>query len=206
MIHLLEAHGVRVFSIIEDCHQMDAFSFWRGTAPHVFLNTMKSAEHSRLDGAHELGHLVLHWKGGVRGRDAEREAQMFGAAFLMPRGSVIAEAPRSGKLNQLVKAKRRWNVSVAALAYRMHELKLLTGWQYRSLFIEISRNGYRKSEPNPCQNETSQVLAKVFKALREDGLTMADVADALNIYPDELNKLIFGLVLTPVAGMQSSVA
>ena len=198
MIHLVEAHGVRVFSITEDCHAMDAYSCWRRDRPYVFLNTMKSAERSRMDAAHELGHLVLHWAGGARGRDAEREAERFGSAFLMPEGSVRAEAPRSGRLSQIIRAKRYWNVSAAGLAYRMHTLGLLSDWQYRSLFVEISRSGYRTREPNSSPHETSQVLTKVMKGLREEGLTMKDVGEELSVFPDELNKYMFGLVLTAV--------
>ncbi len=73
MVHQLEAHGVRVFSLSEDCREVDAYSFWRASTPYVFLNTLKSAERSRMDAAHELGHLVMHSLGGPRGRDAERE-------------------------------------------------------------------------------------------------------------------------------------
>ena len=200
MIHLLEAHGVRVFSLTEDNVEMDAFSIWRGDIPYVFLNTMKTPERSRMDAAHELGHLVLHGRGVVRGRDAEREADLFGSAFLMPSGSVIAEAPQSGRLDHIIQAKRHWTVSVASLVYRMHQLGLLTDWQYRSLFIEIGRNNYRTREPNGAQGETSQVLAKVFKALRDEGVTPGQVARKLNILPDELNKALFGLTLTPIIG------
>ena len=48
MIKLLEAKGVRVFSLAEDTRTLDAFSCWRGSTPYVFLNTAKSAEHSRF--------------------------------------------------------------------------------------------------------------------------------------------------------------
>src|SRR5215211_2579591 len=60
MVHLLEAHGVRVFSLTPEYSGVDAFSFWRDGVPFVFLNTMKTAERGRFDAAHELGHLVLH--------------------------------------------------------------------------------------------------------------------------------------------------
>lgn len=201
MVHLLEAHGVRVFSLAEDCLAMDAYSFRLGEMPYVFLNTMKSAERSRMDAAHELGHLVLHWRGEARSPASEREADLFGSAFLMPRDSVIAEAPRGASLDQIIQAKRRWNVAVTNLTRRMHVLGLLTDWQYRSLFIEISRLGYRIAEPNGIQGETSQVLGKVFKALRDEGVTLSHVARELAIYPEDLSKSIFGLVLTPLAGM-----
>jgi Zn-dependent peptidase ImmA (M78 family)/DNA-binding XRE family transcriptional regulator len=165
MVHLLEAHGVRVFSLSEESLKVDAFSQWRGAVPHVFLNTKKTAEHSRMDAAHELGHLVLHSHGGPRGREAEHEAYAFGSAFLMPAGSVLASAPRNGNFQQLVKAKYRWNVSVANLTYRMNRLEMLTDWQYRSVFIELNRRGGRDKEPvglgkEPLRQETSQVLEK----------------------------------------------
>jgi Zn-dependent peptidase ImmA (M78 family) len=203
MIHLLEAHGVRVFSLLEECAEVDAFSFWRQDVPFVFLNTMKTAERSRMDAAHELGHLVLHRGHGraPRGRDAELDAQNFGSAFLMPRGSVLASAPRTALLADLHKAKRYWKVSAANLAHRMHRIGLLSDWQYRSIFIELNSLGQRKTEPDGIRRETSLVLQKVLDALRrEDHLSKADIAEKLAIPLDELNKIVFGLVLTPMGG------
>jgi Zn-dependent peptidase ImmA (M78 family) len=200
MTHLLEARGVRVFSLAEETLVVDAYSFWRGTVPYVFLNTMKSAERSRMDAAHELGHLVLHWKGGARGRDAEQEAEMFGSAFLMPRGSILAEAPRGARLDQIITAKHKWDVSAAGLTYRMHKLGLLTDWQYRTLFTDLSSKGYRANEPDGGKRETSQVLDKVFKAVREDGLTMRDVGQQLAIRLEDLASMLIGLMLMPMSG------
>lgn len=201
MVHLLEAHGVRVFSLTDDCADMDAFSFWRRDTPHVFLNTMKSAERGRMDAAHELGHLVLHQgQLGARGRPAEHEANLFASSFLMPEGSVLAEAPRGGYLDQILTAKHRWKVSAAALAHRMHQLNLLSEWQYRSLFIELGREGYRSGERDGMPRETSQLLGKVFAALRDEGVSMADIAAELHLPADELSKLVFGLVLVPLDG------
>jgi Zn-dependent peptidase ImmA (M78 family) len=201
MIHLLEARGIRVFALIEECRQVDAFSLWQADRPYVFLNTTKSAERSRMDAAHELGHLVLH--GGhsaTGGREVEHEAQRFGSAFLMPRRSVLAMAPRGGDLSRIIKAKHHWKVAVSNLVYRMHEVALLTDWQYRSLFVQISSAGYRVSEPESMEGETSQVLAKVFEVLRTEGMSKADVANELHISLQDLNKITFGLVLTPVDG------
>lgn len=203
MVHLLEAHGVRVFSLAEECREVDAFSFWRGSVPYIFLNTIKSAERSRMDAAHELGHLVLHWRGGPQGREAEKEAQAFGAAFLMPSGSIRAEAPRGGHLAQLLKAKRRWKVALSNFTYRMHSLGLLTDWQYRSLFVEMSKKGYRSNEPGGIPRETSKVLEQAFQLLREEGVSKAKIAQELALPPEEVNKVVFGLVLTPLEGGQA---
>lgn len=200
VVHLLEAQGVRVFSLVEECNQVDAFSLWRKGTPYVFLNTMKSAERSRFDASHELGHLVLHRHGAPQGREAEQEADAFASAFLMPRGSVIAAAPRLPTLDFLVKLKRNWNVSVAALAHRLHAVKLLSDWHYRSLCIEIAQRGYKRTEPNSVPRETSQLLQKVFQSLRNDGVTKPAIAKQLHINSTELDSLVFGLVVTQVPG------
>lgn len=205
MVHLLEAQGIRVFSMFEDTAEVDAFSLWRGTTPFVFLNTMKSAERSRFDAAHELGHLVLHRHAGApQGREAEHEANRFASAFLMPRGSVFAVAPVFPNLDRLIELKRQWIVSVSAIAYRLHALGLLTDWHYTRLCIEIAERGYRTKEPQPATREMSQILPKVFAAFRQEGTTLSDIAAALQIEPEEIDKLVFQLMLVGLQGGAST--
>ena len=74
LIHLLESKGIRVFSLTTEPLEIDAFCFWRKDVPYIFLNINKSSERTRFDGAHELGHLVLHRHGEPHGRQAELEA------------------------------------------------------------------------------------------------------------------------------------
>ena len=201
MVHLLESQGVRVFSLSLDTLTVDAFSLWRQDTAFVFLNTNKSAEHSRFDAAHELGHLLLHRHGAPQGQTAEKEAHAFAAAFLMPRGSVLANIPpRPITLERLVKLKRYWNVSVAALAYRFHSLAVLNDWQYRLLASQIASRGYRKNEPESSPRETSQVWEKVFASLRAEGVTIADIAADLHIPKQDIGELVFGLAMLSVDG------
>lgn len=200
MLRLLEAKGVRVFSLAEECLEVDAFSFWRGNLPLIFLNTVKSAEHSRFDAAHELGHLVLHPHGQPNGRQAEKEANAFAGAFLMPRSSLLAYAPRSATLPDLIRAKSIWKVSPAALAYRMREVGILSAWYYRALCVEIQKFGYRQSEPNAQPRELSLVLEKVFAELRNDDVSKMDVARELGWPLRELNAVVFQLVVAVASG------
>jgi Zn-dependent peptidase ImmA (M78 family)/DNA-binding XRE family transcriptional regulator len=199
-IHLLEAKGVRVFSLAIDALEVDAFSMWKAKTPFIFLNSQKSAEHSRFDAAHELGHLVLHRHSTPNGRDAEREADAFASAFLMPRGSVLANAPRFPTLPVMIRLKKIWITSLAALNYRLHELQLVSDWQYRGLCVQIAKNGYRTSEPEEAPRETSQVLGKVLAALHHDGISRSHLAKMLSVYPFELDELLFGLVMTGIEG------
>jgi Zn-dependent peptidase ImmA (M78 family)/DNA-binding XRE family transcriptional regulator len=196
MIHFLESIGVRVFSLVED-RRVDAFSLWHGETPFVFLNTMKSAEHSRMDAAHELGHLVLHRHGVPWGRDIEREAQLFAAAFLMPRATMLTMPKISmPTLQHLVQLKKPWGVSAAALAHRLHKLNLLTDWGYRGLCIELAKFG-RTREPDGAARESSDVMAKVFGEMASPGESKGDAARDLDLYQTDLEALIFGLRSEP---------
>jgi Zn-dependent peptidase ImmA (M78 family) len=200
MVHFLESEGVRVFSLAERSRRLDAYSLWHRERPFVFLNTMKTPEHSRMDAAHELGHLVLHRHGVPRGRDAEKDAQAFGAAFLMPEASVRSLVQRliTPTLAELAQLKMHWRVSVGALAHRLYGLGLITEWTYRGLFVQLSRYG-RAREPNGIERETSQVFGKVFGSLRQTGTSKADVARALNLYTEDIEALVFGLCTGPVS-------
>jgi Zn-dependent peptidase ImmA (M78 family)/DNA-binding XRE family transcriptional regulator len=205
MIHLLESKGVRVFSLAVDAREVDAFSMWKGDTPFVFLNTNKSSERSRFDAAHELGHLVLHKHGPPQGLAAEREANAFASGFLMPRASVLANVPRFPTYSEMLRLKQVWATSVAAVSYRLHELGLMTDWQYRGISIEIAKRG-RDREPNEAPRETSLILPRILSLLYDEGITRSQIAKELSIPPSELEQLLFGLTITSVMGGRSQPA
>lgn len=211
MIGLLETHGVRVLSLAENTSAVDAFSFWRDAKPYVFLNNFKTAEHSIFDSAHELAHLVMHMHGGPRGqsRSAEREANQFASAFLMPENDVRSRMPPFINVNIVIKAKARWRVSAMAMAYRLHQLAMLTEWQYKSICIELAKRGFRSAEPGGIERETSVILKKVLSQLWSEKTSKNDVADELNLPLDELEGLVWGLtgadMAPPVRGSRLNI-
>jgi Zn-dependent peptidase ImmA (M78 family)/DNA-binding XRE family transcriptional regulator len=201
LVRLLEAHGIRVFSLAADCAAVDAFSLvWQQT-PYVLLNTTKSGEGGRFDAAHELGHLVLHSEHRLpHGPDAEHDANRFAAAFLMPRASILAHGLTGATSDHILAAKQTWRVSAMALTHRLHELGLLTDWGHRTACVDLSRRGYRTAEPGGIPRETSPLLEAVFHTLRAEGTTPAQIARDLHVTTAELNRHVFGLVPTAVNG------
>jgi Zn-dependent peptidase ImmA (M78 family)/DNA-binding XRE family transcriptional regulator len=201
MLHLLEAHGVRIYSLTAEHDELDGYSLYWRMRPFIFLSTVKSGERGRFDAAHELGHLVLHGEDQTLHRPGvEAEANRFAAAFLMPRASVLAEGLRDAGAERILQAKWTWKVSAMALTHRLHELGLLTEWGHRSACVQLSRMGYRSAEPHGIARESSQLLAKVFRALRDDGQTAATIAEGIGISRGELHDHVFGLTLTAVGG------
>ncbi|CAN7398816.1 XRE family transcriptional regulator [Rhizobium sp. LjRoot30] len=195
VLRLLESKGVRVLSLSERTHNVDAFSFWRKNLPFVFLNTFKTPEHTIFDCGHELGHLILHQHAGPRqSKSAEMEANRFAAAFLMPEHDIKAVVPRHGlSVGLIIKAKQRWRVSAMALTVRLNQLGWLSDWQYRTFCIELGRRGFRSSEPNGIERERSEIWQQILADLWKRRMTKKDIAQQLNLPHDEVESLIFGL-------------
>lgn len=194
LLALLETSGVRIFSLSENTAAVNAFSFWRDGKPYVFLNNFKTAESSIFDAAHELGHLVMHKHGDPKEtRSAEREADRFASAFLMPARDVKARVSRLVTIETVLRAKFRWRVSAMAMAYRLNTLRLISDWQYKSICIELGKRGYRLGEPNGIDREISPVWHKVLTQLWSEKTTKNDIAASLFLPLDELEGLIWSL-------------
>lgn len=201
ILRLFESKGIRVLSLSENTHNVDAYSFWHGEHPYVFLNQKKTAERSNFDAAHELGHLVLHFHAQAESMpedDAERQANMFASAFLMPEADLKSVVAHVYSSSQIIKAKIRWKVSALALATRLNQAGMLSDWNYRSIVIDLGQRGYRTGEPLGVEREASTLLAKVFSALWSKGISRNNIANDLNLPWNEVENLVFGLTSSPL--------
>ncbi len=201
MVQLLESKGIRVYSLAEMANEADALSFWKEQTPFVLLNIQKSPERSRFDAAHELGHLVMHRHGGPQGQDAEKEANDFASALLMPRSGLLATVPPVPTLPQVLQLKAYWLVSAMAMVYRLKEVGAITEWHSRILFQDLAMKGYRRGEPDGMmQRETSPSLTKIFEALRKEHMPKSKIAADLGLLESELEQHVFGLVIQSIHG------
>lgn len=199
MIHLLESKGVRVAALRHEYTDIDAFCFVRDSSPYVFLNTSRSGERQRFDAAHELGHLVLHGEQDMdpsTSKEREAEANRFAATFLMPHTAILTQSMRNASLERILAARSFWKVSAMAMTHRLHELDLVSDWQYRSTCMTLSERGYRSAEPGGIVPETSQLLRKVMFGSASK-VNVRDAASDLDLYPDDVRDFIRDLI--PVA-------
>jgi Zn-dependent peptidase ImmA (M78 family)/DNA-binding XRE family transcriptional regulator len=201
IVHLLEAHGIRVFSLTDDTKDLDAYCLnWHGQ-PFLLLSREKSGERQRFNAAHELGHLVLHGEDRVpNGPEAEAEANQFAAAFLMPKSGVLAQSLHNASVHRILQAKTRWNVAAMAMAHRANELGLMTEWAYRTVCVDLSRMGYRRGEPNGITHESSMLLTKVLQQLRANRHGLGTIAADLGLSTTEVQAYMIGLTPTALDG------
>lgn len=204
VVRLMESVGVVMCRMEMEGEKVEAFSFWSGVRPFVFLASDKeSGARSRYDAAHELGHLVLHrWVGAdeiedkVRLKEIEREADRFAGAFLLPRKSFPNEV-YSPRLGAFVDLKRRWKVSIQAMIYRCKNLGIFDEQQITNLYKQISFKKWRTSEPldGPLGIPLEQpiLLGKIAALVLESGRMRVDEIKVALGYSTSVIERLFGL-------------
>jgi len=139
IVGLLESHGIVVLRLPLDTADVDAFSLPFHDRPVVVLATDKNDRaRSRFDGAHELGHLVMHGEHVWGLKQVESQAHAFAAAFLMPDRDIRDELPSYADWPTLFDLKRRWQVSLAALLLRAKNLGRMTDASYLTAVKALS--------------------------------------------------------------------
>lgn len=199
-----------MFSVTEASQEVDAYSFWdeARNRPFMFLTTSKSGERRRMDAAHELGHLILHRKvqlDGKETREIEKQADEFGSAFLMPSRGFRSAIASSISLSEVMRVKRIWKVSAFAVVVRAHSLGLLSDWQYHNLCVTMGKRGMHIKELNGIVPERSQVADKVLNLARKDYGTTLAIADATGIPHSLIMGLTFHAPIDVIRGGAATV-
>jgi len=203
MVGLLESKGARIFSVSGTFAAIDAFSFRHKSNAIVFLNPSKSAERLRFDLSHELGHLLLHGGSLYEGDDKarERQANDFAAAFLMPRDGLLGSLRGNVTLDVVLRLRDEWKVSAMAVAVRLHRLAVISDWTYRLMCQELSRRGFRRSEPGSALiAESSSLWSQVLDDLRAQGRGFPFLARLLDVRAADVRSLLVGLVPLALSG------
>ena len=205
MTNILENNGVVITSFSGVSDKVDALSLYR-KRPIIIRNEAKSSPcRLRFDLAHECGHFVLH--NGIETGDTktEAEANMFASAFIFPRSAFVAEFPtffnptRETSWMPLYRLKIRWGMSLKALIYRAHFLKVISSQQYRAANVRLSKTGQSRIEKcdDKVELEVPQLLKSSIELLSSElGVSFAKIAKSLCITPDLLS-VITGMQIPP---------
>ncbi|HAC1156999.1 TPA_asm: ImmA/IrrE family metallo-endopeptidase, partial [Listeria monocytogenes] len=137
---------------------IDAYSTWTSQEkPFIILgNKKKSAVRRNFDLAHELGHLLLHYKIDMDSltkdehKIIEKEANDFASFFLLPKDQFLKDFSTISKKSNpesYLDMKMKYMVSIGALEYRAYKMGLLTFEENRYFYATLNRKDYKKNEP-----------------------------------------------------------
>jgi Zn-dependent peptidase ImmA (M78 family)/DNA-binding XRE family transcriptional regulator len=185
LAEVVEGAGGIVIQTRFQTNTMPAISFRsEGLPPLFFMKRDMSADTFRITLAQELGHLVMH----NLPEDEEKmttQARRFASEFLMPAADIKPYLTEV-KLSTLGRLKAFWKVSIRALMDRAFELKMITSYQFRSLYSQYN-GAYREGEPIELEPERPRHLRQIAQFhIQRLGYSMADLAALLCMHEDEV--------------------
>lgn len=199
LVEVIEATGTPVIAIDLEHEKLRALSMAgvkTDNAHIIVVNSRLPASAQRFALAHEVGHLVMH--DGVAGTEMEKQADEFASALLMPAADISAQL-RNVRFRDLGIMKSRWRVSLAALVYRAHALRLISDRHYRTLNIELNRlpNG-RKREPGEFPAEVPMLIKNVVRSYQTElGYSTDEMCKLMVVTAEKFARCYSDQPLTP---------
>lgn len=196
--NIIEENGGVVIPCNFDNDLIDAVSQRiDGTPVLFFVNMNAPADRIRHTLCHELAHMVLHTTTLLEDEVMEDEADIFAGSFLLPAKSIRAQLSKFD-IRQIANLKRHWKVSMSSIAMRADRLNMITPYQKKMFFIEMSKLGYRKSEPYEPKKEYPKKLAKLIDYHTNVlGYTNTELAKTLFISASEFDRMYGSDMLGP---------
>ncbi|OKP99498.1 ImmA/IrrE family metallo-endopeptidase [Paenibacillus sp. P46E] len=157
LMFLIEKSGVFVFEKAIG-EEIDAYSLWtQNDRPYIILGNMKrSAVRRNFDIAHELGHLLLHYRLEFANLDRkehkmiENEANLFAGALLLPEDKFTMDMKDVVYItnpDDYLDLKKKWKTSLQVLGYRATQLGLMEPKDHRNFYAAMHRKKYLEREP-----------------------------------------------------------
>ena len=191
LVNTIESCGGIVIDRDLEIDNVDALCRWVPGLPKLFfLNGARPGDRMRLTLAHELGHTVMHFNRDADQVIAENQAQRFAAAFLLPVSEIRADLGVRLDIPKLSALKRKWRVSMQALAYRAHQIGAIDKTRYTSIFQQLSRAGWRKSEPVEVRRESPRAFKRLLHAHLDAGYTHKQLAEMLFVNIERFQELL----------------
>jgi len=184
----LEAFGIRVVEV-PTTEAIDGLAAKFGKERVIVLARGLEGDRSRLNAAHEFGHVVAgDVEAETEAPEAHTRAFEFGACLLMP-SAVLKRAIDRESMVHLVDMKKQYGVSMAAMIYRAEKLGYLSKSETKSIWIEFAKRGWRQNEPGRVAPDRALRFEVLFeRAVSLNKVTLDDVSRQSGIGVNELKR------------------
>ena len=209
VVNAIEKLGIVVLGlpIHLELDGVDGFSAWTSTGvPVICLSMLASGDRLRYTAAHELGELAL---GALPfGSERHKAADDFAGEFLLPERAMRRELIPPISLMTLANLKLKWRVSMAFLLKRAARLAIISSRHERTLWIELSKRGWRKVEPSnlAVEPERPRVFRKMIEVLYGDPINFERFALDCKLKPIFARRLVQSHLAKPSSGSSSVVS
>lgn len=163
--------------------------------PIMIINNKIPDSRKSFTIAHELGHIIMHFKYGIitEERDVEKEANEFASNLLMPNEDIKGDLFNL-TIEKLFDLKRYWRVSAQAILYKAKSLGTLSVDQYRRWITKFNYNGWRVKEPNEFYLSEPQLNQELIRIhLEELEYTKNDISELFGLSEIELDQFYLNI-------------
>ena len=109
----------------------------------------------------------------------------------MPSSDIAPDFRGKVDLGTLATLKEHWRVSMASLLMKAHTLNAVSHRRKRSLFMQMSQQGYRRVEPVSIEPEVPALLAEVVRIYVDElGYSFAEIAKANDLHEQDVRPLL----------------
>lgn len=193
VVEMLEERGIRVLEA-EAPESFDGLAAWAGDIPFMLVNrNVKDTCRLRFTLLHELGHLLMRIPEELDQKLIEKLCNRFASAMLFPADafrSHFGERRRHIALQELINLKEEWGMSIAAIAYRAKDLRIISEDGHRRFSITYSQRGFKKDEPGfyvmPERPQRFKQIA--LRSFAEEVISGTKAASLLNVPYDRFLK------------------
>jgi Zn-dependent peptidase ImmA (M78 family) len=176
MIGVLESFSARAFEL-KASFAVDGAAARMGDDLIVVVNPETANERIRLNAAHELAHVLYDVRRESEGwtdDDVENLAYRFASSILLPE-SQLKEAFKDRSFLKLIAFKEKFGVSLVAMIYMAQQGGIINSTTSRKLWSEVSRRGWRQSEPGFVHRDRAIGFETMLEsAIESKVLTWAD--------------------------------
>jgi Zn-dependent peptidase ImmA (M78 family)/DNA-binding XRE family transcriptional regulator len=165
----VERAGVVVAGLPGEIPDHYGFSAWPEFGfegrPIIVFSQTDPGDRQRFTIAHELGHLLLHSPlrdDELDADTAEKEANRFAGALLLPRVAAMESMRSPLTLTTLAGVKATFGCSIGVCAHRAADLGLITEGRFVSLRKQMTSRGWHRNEPVEVPNEKPLLIGKVL--------------------------------------------
>lgn len=194
IVEMLELKAIKVI-LIDDVDALDGLAVFTSTGiPIVVVNRKgKSIERIRFTIVHELAHLLLNLTAVQGNHKLEEEwCHFFSSCFLIP-SHMLQKMMGGGKrsyiyINELIKIKEYYGISIRAIVHRLRELAIITDNYYQRWVVYTSKQYGQKGEPGEYKGEEA---SKGFDLLIARGLSegILSLSKAAALCNTDINNL-----------------
>ncbi len=187
VVEVLENFGVRTIENPTEL-RIDGLAARYGDEYIVVLNPSVSNDRTRLNAAHELGHVLFGDCDNDEQESKALESRAFDfASHLLLPNSQLKRAFEGRSMVRLVQFKERFGISLAAMVYRAEKLSFISKQDAKHLWIEFSRRGWRTDEPGVVRPDRATRFEQLIdESIFNKNLSLKEVSDLSGVRPESI--------------------